>query len=89
MRKILADGVIRARDQNRVFVEKANARRLSPADAMRKYGLLKGKANAYVEFDVEEGELELRPNAATKNTEYVIHGDVDLSNRDAVPFFNF
>jgi hypothetical protein len=37
MRKILAEGIIHARDQNKVFVERASARKLSPNDVVARY----------------------------------------------------
>ena len=79
MRKILAEGVLRAKDQNRVFVERANDRRLSPTDARSKYGLGKGKGAAYVEFDLESERLQWRNNPQTRCIEGFVLGDVDLS----------
>ena len=88
MRKILAEGVIRARDQNRVFVEKANSRKLSANDARDQYGLRRGKGHAYIEFDIAPDELKSRPNHPMKCTEWFIRGDVILRDRDPEGFFN-
>ena len=89
MRKILAEGVIRARDRNMVFVERANARKLSPSDAQAKYGLRPGKANAFIEFDVETELLLCEFNDLSQAYEYSIVGNVDLADRNPEAFFNF
>lgn len=89
MRKILEDQRIEAQDQNKVFFERASARRLSPSDATRKYRLRRGKANACVEFDVREMELMFRWNALVRTDEYFIVGDVDLRDRNPQGFINF
>ena len=83
MSKILAEGVIRARDQNRVFVERASNRKLSPSDVVQEYPLARGKGNAFIEFDVEERLLLIRYNQSIKRDEMFIDGDVDLNNRNA------
>lgn len=58
--RILKEGIIYAHDQNKVFVEKARQNPLSPRDAERKYGLARGKARAYIEFDVTADELKIK-----------------------------
>jgi hypothetical protein len=88
MRKILAEQRIVARDRNRVFVEKASARKLSPADAVLKYLLKFGKGNAYVEFDVLETELKAENNPLLGIEEHWVHGDVNLTGRNAEGFYN-
>lgn len=88
MKKILEKAVIRARDQNKVFVELASSRKLSPADAEQKYDLDWGKANAYVEFDVEPELLMSRYNTRLKHDEYFIVGNVETKDRDIEAFFN-
>ncbi len=89
MRSIIAEGIIRAHDQNKVFVERAARRKLSPADARAKYRLKRGKGNAYVEFDVEDHAISSRLNSSIGIEELSIEGDVDLTDRDAEGFFNF
>src|SRR5687768_1501147 len=84
MRKILAEGVIRARDQNKVFVEKANSRLLAPRDAEDLYDLLEGKGNAYLEFDVRDDELGWKYNKRMRIFEYFLVGDVDLQGRSVI-----
>lgn len=86
--KILEEGVIVARDQNKVFVEEADTDPLSPRDVESSYRLGRGKGNAYVEFDVEDGELEQQKNAITGKIEYFLRGDVSLIDRDAEGFDN-
>lgn len=89
MRKILASELIVARDQNKVFVEKASSRRLSASDAIEKYQLLPGKGAAYVEFDIEEQLLEWQYNPGTQRNEYYILGNVDLRGKNPMGMLNF
>jgi hypothetical protein len=86
MRKILAEGMIRARDQNKVFVELARVRAGSPRDVESRYRLKPGKANAYIEFDVEDAELRRQPNPRIGQEEFFIVGSVDLSARNVQGF---
>lgn len=88
MRRIIHEQMIRARDQNRVFVESANRRRLSPTDARNRYGLGTGKANAYIEFDADQSEVASRWNALLKVEELYLVGDVHLAARNPEAFFN-
>ncbi len=88
MRKILGEQRIVARDQNKVFVELASARKLSPADAEDKYGLSHGKGNAFVEFDIKPKLLKQQYNRRLGIYEYYVIGDVELAERDAEAFFN-
>ena len=88
MRKIMDRMIIIARDQNRVFVELARARKLSPAEAVERYDLDPGKGNAYIEFDVESQELQSSYNLQAKANEFSIIGDVDLSRRNPEQFVN-
>ncbi len=84
----MADLRIVARDQNKVFVERADARRLSPSDSRAMYKLGRGKGGAYVEFDVEEHLLKSRYNRTIKNDEWYVDGSVDLTNRNAQGLLN-
>lgn len=81
MRRIIEDGVIRARDQNKVFVERAGSAPLAPREAEDRYGLGPGKGNAYVEFDAEPAELGDQYNTRTRRRELFLTGDVDLTDR--------
>jgi hypothetical protein len=89
MRKIMREGVIRARDQHKVFIEKAASRKLSPSDAEDRYGIRKGRANAYVEFDIEEESICRQYNKEHQIDEYYVVGDVDLVDRNPKTFANF
>src|SRR5690242_7753479 len=84
MRKILAENIIRARDQNRVFVERADVRPQSPKDVEEHYLIDEGKGNAYVEFDASTDELTVRYNSKTRNTEMFLIGNVNLNDRNAI-----
>src|SRR4051812_28743645 len=89
MRNIIAEQRIIARDQNHVFVEKAQSKRLSPRDAEAHYGLDRGKGMACVEFEIDDSLLRWQNNPELKIDEWFIDGDVDLSNRNASGYVNF
>lgn len=89
MRKILYEQRLIARDRNRVFVEPAESRRLSATDAEKRYALLQGRGNAYVEFDATDDELRRDYNLPSRAWEYSIEGGVDLTGRNAEGFLNF
>jgi hypothetical protein len=88
MKKIMEEQRIIARDQNKVFVERAADRRLSAGDAEVKYGLDDGKANAFIEFDIEPALLLWRKNPQLRIDEFFIVGDVDLTGRNPKGFHN-
>jgi hypothetical protein len=88
MRKIMAEQRIVARDQNKVFVERAADRRLSAADAEIRYGLDDGKGRAFVEFDIEPVLLLWRKNPQLRVHEFFIVGDVDLVGRNSQGLHN-
>jgi hypothetical protein len=89
MRKIMDEQRIIARDQNKIFVELASARRLSASDAEDKYELKDGKGNAYVEFDVEPELLQSQYNRRTKLDELFIVALFELAGRNAAGAVNF
>ena len=80
--KIMRDGRLEAKDQNKVFVEHANADPYSPQQAVDRYKLKPGKGNAYVEFDADDDEIEEQTNPLTGKTEYFLRGDIELAARD-------
>src|SRR5437763_409654 len=88
MQRILAEMRILARDRGCVFVEKASARKLSPADAEELYDLKPGRGNAYLEFFIEPELLRNDYNTRIRMKEWFIIGDVDLVGRDVEAFFN-
>jgi HYD1 signature containing ADP-ribosyltransferase len=73
-------GMLIAGDKNIVFAESARGRALSAADAQQKYGIGRGRGNAYVEFDVPTDRVTKVYNAGTRNYELRIRGDVQLQN---------
>ena len=87
--KILAENRIVARDQNRVFVESANRKPLSPRAAEAKFGIDPGKGNSYVEFDMEGASVDRSTNKFSGLEELSIAGDVDLTDRQPAGFDNF
>ena len=88
MRRILLDQRIIARDQKKVFVELANRNIGAPRTVERRYRLKAGKANAYVEFDVEDADLRRQRNRLTGVDEYYIRGSLELSSRKLEGFEN-
>src|SRR5260370_20332478 len=80
--RILANGRLVAGDQNKVFVERADRKPLSPRVAEATYLLKRGKGNAYVEFDVQPEEVCEQTNRLTGERELFVRGDVDLSKRN-------
>ena len=86
--KILEEGRIEAKDQNKVFVEHANANPYSPRDAEDRYKLKRGKGRAYVEFEADEAEVDEQMNPLTGRKEYFLRGDVDLNSREPEGFDN-
>ncbi|MBY7860435.1 hypothetical protein KW419_19590 [Vibrio fluvialis] len=52
------DGVIKAQDNNCVYVEPANKKALSQVAAEDKYQIKRGKGRDYVETDVPDSQLE-------------------------------
>ncbi len=83
-RGIEKDGIIIAKDQNKVFTESARHKALSPTDAERKYLLKRGHGNAHVEFNARRSEVEVRHNPLSGATEHVLNGDVRLEGRNPV-----
>ncbi len=77
---IEADGTIKARDNNRVYVELASKKPLGQVEAGAKYQLGKGRGRDYVEFDVPTSKLEIVPNPRYGTPELTIKGDVATAN---------
>lgn len=78
-----------ARDQHKVFVERADRQRLSPRQAEATYLLKRGKGNAYIEFDAWPEEIHEQTNSLTGRIELFLRGDVDLSTRKLQGFDNY
>ncbi len=79
-RGIEKDGVIRASDQNKVFMEPAKGKPLSAADAETKYLLKQGRGRDFVEFDVPKDLVTRRWNPTAQAWEWVVDGDLALLN---------
>ena len=86
--RILSEDRIVARDQNKVFVERADRSPLSPRQAETTYLLKRGKGNAYIEFDAFPEEIYTQTNHLTGTTEIFLLGDVDLTTRHPEGFDN-
>ena len=86
--KILGEARIVARDQNKVFVERAYSKPLSPREAEARYYLARGKGGAYVEFDLSEEELKTQLNPLKGQMEFFVVGGIDLTGRNVEGFDN-
>jgi HYD1 signature containing ADP-ribosyltransferase len=86
--RILSEERIVARDQNKIFVERADRSPLSPRQAETTYLLKRGKGNAYIEFDAFPEEIHVQTNSLTGTIEFFLLGDVDLSMRHPQGFDN-
>lgn len=88
LRRMLAEGRIIARDQNKVFVERADRKPLSRREAENRYLMDRGKGYAYIEFDALWDEVGTQGNPRFADAEWYIRGDVDLSDRRPEGFIN-
>ncbi|MBM6402797.1 hypothetical protein JQN72_00870 [Phycicoccus sp. CSK15P-2] len=79
-RAIIEDGMLRARDQGKVFMTRAKGRPLSPADAEKTLGISKGRGNAVIEFQVPRSRVYERLNPTMGIKEWVADGDLPLDN---------
>ena len=86
--RILIEGRITARDQNKVFVERADHPSLSARQAEAKYLLKRGRGNAYIEFDALSDEVYEQTNHLTGVTEFFLRGNVELLTRNPQGFDN-
>ncbi|MER5751629.1 HYD1 signature containing ADP-ribosyltransferase family protein [Streptomyces sp. NPDC002088] len=77
---IKQSGVIRASDQNKVFMVPAKGKPWSPRDAEAKLGIGRGRGNHVLEFDVPAGRVKSRYNATMGITEWVADGDLAVQN---------
>ena len=76
--------MIRARDNNRVYVEPANKKPLNQLQAESKYQIKEGRGRDYVETDVESSRLEWVKNRRYGENELTVKGDVTLKNETIV-----
>ncbi len=86
-RGIQSSNRIVASDQDSVFADLARGRPYSPRDAESRFGIRRGRGNAYVEFNVLDSEVSIVNNPLTKVREFKFKGDVDLTDR--APTFHF
>ncbi|PTC29101.1 type IV secretion protein Rhs [Pseudomonas aylmerensis] len=73
-------GVILAQDNNRVYLEPAKSKVLSPRDAQEKYQIDKSKGRDYIETDVPESQLELVKNPRYSTMELTVKSNLTLNN---------
>ncbi|MGW3651198.1 polymorphic toxin-type HINT domain-containing protein [Streptomyces sp. NPDC000878] len=79
-RGIMESKVIRASDQNKVFLLPAKGKPYSPRDAEDTLGIRKGRGNVVLEFDVPVSRVRARHNSRMNITEWVADGDLAVDN---------
>ena len=77
---IVESGVIKASDQNKVFLVPAKGRLMSPRDAESTLGIGRGRGNNVLEFDAPADRVTSRYNAKFGITEWVADGDLEITN---------
>ncbi|MGW0883348.1 HYD1 signature containing ADP-ribosyltransferase family protein [Streptomyces sp. NPDC002671] len=77
---IVQSKVIRASDQNKVFLVPAKGKPMSPRDAEATLGIGRGRGNHVLEFDVPAGRVRSRYNSTMGITEWVADGDLPVEN---------
>jgi len=83
---ILDSGVIRASDQNKVFMVPTRGKPMRPRDAENELGVGKGRGRKVIEFDSPAGRVSKGSNPTMGITEWVADGDLKISNARAVRF---
>jgi RHS repeat-associated protein len=74
------DGIIRARDNNRVYLELASKKPLNQIDAETKFQINPGRGRDYIETDVDNSRLEMIKNPRYGTEELTVKGDLPLEN---------
>ncbi|KOC86664.1 HYD1 signature containing ADP-ribosyltransferase family protein, partial [Winslowiella iniecta] len=77
-------GIIKAKDNGRVYVEPASKKPLSPKDAEEKYQIGKGKGKDYIETDAPNELLEWKMNPRYHTEELTVKGDLVLINPEVI-----
>lgn len=78
-RGITETGLIRASDQNLVFMVRAKGKPMSPRDAEATLGISKGRGRHVLDFDVPASKVTSRYNSTMGITEWVHQGDMQIS----------
>ncbi|MDG4808711.1 polymorphic toxin-type HINT domain-containing protein [Micromonospora sp. WMMD1120] len=81
---IMESGVIKASDQNKVFMVPARGKPMSPRDAEDTLGIGRGRGRKVIEFDVPASSVSSRSNPTMGITEWVADGDLPISNARVV-----
>jgi hypothetical protein len=76
--------VIRAKDNNRVYLEPASKKPLSKVEVQKKYQIKENKGRDYIETDVENSRLEWVENPRYHKKELTVKGDLELKNHTVV-----
>ncbi|MBT2472336.1 hypothetical protein J7E97_31935, partial [Streptomyces sp. ISL-66] len=79
-RGIVESKIMRARDQNKVFLLPAKGKLMAPKDAEPKLGIGRGRANKVVEFDVPANRVTKEYNKKFGFWEWTVIGDIAIEN---------
>lgn len=74
------DGKILALDNNRIYLEPASSKPLSPKEAEIKHQIKKDRGRDHVETDVLDSQLEWIPNPRYGTPELTAKGDLPVEN---------
>ncbi|MEU4626868.1 polymorphic toxin-type HINT domain-containing protein [Actinoplanes sp. NPDC023801] len=77
---IQESGVIKASDQNKVFMVPARGKPMSPTDAENTLGIGRGRGRKVLEFDAAADRVSSRHNPTMGITEWVATGDLPVTN---------
>jgi len=80
LKGIQDSGVIKARDNNRVYGELAKNKPMSPVKVGDTYQINQQKTKHYVETDVLDDRIEWIKNPRYGNRELTVYGDLELKN---------
>jgi hypothetical protein len=77
---IVQGNVIKASDQNKVFMVPAKGKPMSPRDAESTLGIGRGRGRHVVEFDAPASRVDSRFNSTMNITEWIAEGDLPVTN---------
>ncbi|SDT78946.1 intein C-terminal splicing region/RHS repeat-associated core domain-containing protein [Actinoplanes derwentensis] len=77
---IVSSKMIKASDQNKVFMVPAKGKPMSPSDAESTLGIRPGRGRKVLEFDIPASRVKSRHNSRMNITEWVVDGDVAVEN---------
>ncbi|WP_239313086.1 HYD1 signature containing ADP-ribosyltransferase family protein, partial [Frankia sp. Cj3] len=77
---ILSSGVVKAGDQNKIFLVPAKGKPLSPRDAEERLGISRGHGRHVLDFDVAADRISKEYNPIMKIHEWAVTGDIAVTD---------